>query len=258
MRYALGIEYNGHDFHGWQAQTDLYTVQGCLEKALSHIAAEPIAVFCAGRTDTGVHATGQVVHFDTQAKRELAAWVMGVNTLLPSSIAVQWAVEVDDNFHARFSALSRRYRYVIYNHPVRSALLATRVTVQYRPLTVTLMQRAAQYFLGEQDFTSFRSSRCEAKTPIRTVYDIQVLDQHPYIVIEIEANAFLHHMVRNIAGSLMRVGRGIEAPEWIKEVLLARDRRVASETASPCGLYLTRVQYPDSYAFPVSDPAILR
>ena len=250
MRIALGIEYDGSDFSGWQAQVGCKTVQGLLEAALSKVAAEPIAVFCAGRTDAGVHASGQVVHFDTQAARVLKAWVFGTNTLLPPSISVRWAVVVDDAFHARFSAVARRYRYVIYNQPVRSALLVRRASLHFQPLDVTRMQNAANYLLGEHDFSSLRSSRCESKTPMRTVHEITVLRQGDLVSFEIEANAFLHHMVRNIAGLLMRVGAGFAEPEWIGEVIAAKDRRAAAETATPNGLYLMQVRYKAPYEFP--------
>ncbi len=250
MRIALGIEYDGSSFSGWQAQKNLPTVQGCLEKALSTIADEPIKVICAGRTDAGVHAIAQVVHFETSAHRELRAWTLGANSHLPPSIAVTWVQIVDDVFHARFSALSRRYCYVIHNSSIRSAIAASRVAWYYRPLDVDAMQKAAQFLLGELDFSSFRSAECESNTPMRNVHFIQVSRQGDFVVIDIQANAFLHHMVRNIAGTLMHIGSGFKNPEWAREVLEAKDRRQAAETAPASGLYLCQVNYPASYPFP--------
>lgn len=256
MRIALGIEYDGSAFHGWQAQEGLLTIQANLEEALTKIAAEPIKIFCAGRTDAGVHGVGQVVHFDTQVNRELKAWVMGTNTLLPPSIAVRWAQEVDEQFHARFSAISRRYRYVIYNNTVRSALLATRATLHFSSLDITLMQAGANYLLGEHNFSSFRSSRCESKTAMRNVHFIRVTREEDFIIIDIKANAFLHHMVRNISGALMRVGSGLAEPQWVQDILLAENRQLAAETAPAAGLYLWEVEYP-GYVFPHSHKLLL-
>lgn len=250
MRIALGIEYNGYAYHGWQAQQQLSTVQGHIEESLTKIADERIQVFCAGRTDAGVHATGQVIHFDTQASRPLRAWTLGVNTHLPASISVRWAQIVDDQFHARFSALSRRYRYFIHNYSVRSAILAERTTYHHLPLNADLMHQGAQYLLGELDFSSFRSSQCESKTPMRNLQKISVSRQNELVIIEVQANAFLHHMVRNITGVLMQVGAGIRPPEWVLEVIAAKDRRQAAETAPATGLYLVKVEYPESYPFP--------
>jgi len=250
MRIALGIEYDGRDFFGWQSQIGLRTVQNCLEDALSKIADEPIKLFCAGRTDSGVHATAQVSHFDTQAIRSEQAWVVGTNTHLPPSITVCWAQAISDEFHARFSATSRRYRYIIFNSRVRPAILSSRVTWQYRPLQVELMQLGANYLLGEHDFSSFRSTRCEAKSPIRHISLLNITRLDDFIFIDIQANAFLHHMVRNIAGVLMKVGSGQEEPAWVASVLERRDRRAASDTAPAAGLYLTQVGYPEPYLFP--------
>lgn len=250
MKIALGIEYNGNDFHGWQQQDNLPTIQGSLEIALSKIADEQIITFCAGRTDAGVHATGQVIHFETQVERPMRAWILGTNTHLPSSISVRFAQIVDQPFHARFSALSRCYRYIIYNNISRPALLHHQVTWAYEVLNTATMQAAGQFLLGEQDFSSFRSSECESKTPMRNVKKVTVYRINDYVVIDIEANAFLHHMVRNIVGVLMRIGVGYKEPEWIQEVLLAKDRRQAAETAPASGLYLTKVSYPSNYLFP--------
>lgn len=252
MRIALGIEYNGSDFHGWQAQRDLSTVQGHLQDALGKVANESILIFCAGRTDAGVHATGQVVHFDTHAKRHIDAWIWGTNANLPPSIVVRWARHVDYSFHARFKATSRRYRYIIFNHPIRPAILSSRVTWHYYPLNIERMREAGKYLIGEQNFSSFRSSQCNSKSPMRNVTEFTVERQGDFVVIEIEANAFLHHMVRNIAGTLMKIGGGVKEPEWMQEVLVAKSRRVAAETASPDGLYLIQVRYPEPYDFPAN------
>ncbi len=249
MRIALGIEYDGHDFFGWQAQQNLLTVQGCLESALSKIADEKIKVICAGRTDAGVHATGQVVHFDTTATRNLRAWTHGTNSHLPSSIAVTWVKEVDEQFHARFSAVARCYRYIIYNHSLRPALAAKRVTWYHPTLDVEKMEKAGQFLLGEQDFSSFRSAECESKTPMRNVHFIKVARENDFVIIDIKANAFLHHMVRNITGVLLQIGSGSKPVEWAKAVLLAKDRRQAAETAPATGLYLCQVSYPEPYIF---------
>ncbi|OGT42291.1 MAG: tRNA pseudouridine(38-40) synthase TruA [Gammaproteobacteria bacterium RIFCSPHIGHO2_12_FULL_37_34] len=257
MRIALGIEYNGCGFYGWQVQPHVATIQSSLQDALSHVANEPIYLYCAGRTDANVHATGQVVHFDTQAKRHIDAWIWGTNAYLPPSIIVKWAKAVDYSFHARFSALSRRYRYIIFNHPVRPAILSHQVVWHYYPLDILRMQQAATYLIGEQDFASFRSSQCHSKSSMRHVMAFTIERHHHLIVFEIEANAFLHHMVRNIAGVLMKIGAGSKDPEWMKEVLQAKNRRVAAETASPEGLYLIHVRYPDPYIFPPPEPFFL-
>ncbi len=257
MRIALGIEYDGSHYHGWQAQKNtgkgLATVQGVVQEALSRIANHKVVLHCAGRTDAGVHATGQVVHFDTEAKRHPDAWVWGANSYLPKDVAVRWAKSVDYGFHARFSALARRYRYSIYNHPIRPAILQGRVTWNYYPLDVNRMQAAANYFLGEQDFSSFRSSECASKSVMRNVMELAVSRQGDFVIIEVEANAFLHHMVRNLAGVLMRIGSGWEEPAWAFEVLQAKDRRKAAETAPPQGLYLLQVRYPQTYEFTFGD-----
>lgn len=257
MRIALGIEYNGHGYYGWQGQQGLPTIQGHLEEALSKVANESVYLFCAGRTDANVHATGQVVHFDTHAKRHIDAWIWGTNSHLPASIVVKWAKHVDYSFHARFTATARRYRYIIYNHPIRPAILTHRVTWHYYPLDIEKMRVAGQYLIGEQDFSSFRSSQCNSKTPMRNVTEFSVMRQGDYVIFDIQANAFLHHMVRNIVGSMVKIGSGIQPPEWMGEVLKAKSRRVAAETAPADGLYLTQVHYPEPYNFPVSTPLFL-
>ena len=257
MRIALGIEYNGHGLYGWQAQRGLATVQGLLEEALSKVANESVYLHCAGRTDAGVHATGQVVHFDTKAKRHIDAWLWGTNTHLPPGIVVRWARQVDFHFHARFKATARRYRYILYNNPVRPAILSTRVTWHYYPLSVERMQEAARYLIGEQDFSSFRSSQCNSNSPMRNVVECTIKREGDFVLLEIEANAFLHHMVRNIVGSLLKVGAGFKDPQWLKEVLDAKDRRIAAETAPADGLYLIAVRYPEPYVFPRSTQLLL-
>lgn len=257
VRIALGVEYNGSDYHGWQTQPTVQTVQGELQRALSVIANEPIYLQCAGRTDAGVHATGQVVHFDTKARRHIDAWVLGTNAHLAKSVIVKWANRVDYHFHARFKASSRRYRYIIYNNPVRPGLLHDRVAWYYYPLDANRMQQAATYLLGENDFSSFRASSCQSNTPMRNVTDVTVKRHGDLVVIEIEANAFLHHMVRNVAAVLMKVGCGQKDPEWVGEVMAARKRSAAAETAPAGGLYLIKVGYPEPYDFPQHEQQFL-
>jgi tRNA pseudouridine38-40 synthase len=250
MRIALGVEYDGSQYHGWQAQTGLHTVQQVLENALSKVADTAISVTCAGRTDTGVHASNQVVHFDCEVERTSRAWVHGANAFLPKDVCVRWCKEIPENFHARYSAISRRYKYVIYNTPIRPALLRGNVTWQYRQLDNKAMQEAAQFLVGENDFTSFRSVECQSNTPMRNVHHIQVSRVGDLVLIDIAANAFLHHMVRNIAGVLIAIGNGKKPISWVKEVLLAKDRRLGAETAPPYGLYLIQVEYPKEFGIP--------
>lgn len=252
QRLALGVEYDGSAFSGWQAQLNprLATVQERLEQALSRIADHLVKVHCAGRTDAGVHGCGQVVHFDTTAERPLKAWVAGVNSLLGPHCAVRWAQAVPDEFHARFSALSRRYRYCIQNSSVRPALLANFVTHHHLPLDAAVMHAAGQHLLGEQDFSAFRGAGCQSSTPMRNVMALSVTRHGHYVLIDIEANAFLLHMVRNIAGVLMAVGDGRQAADWPRQLLLQRDRRLAAATAPPQGLCLYQVRYPAHYALP--------
>ena len=247
MRIALIVEYDGSQYHGWQAQNGLNTVQGTLETALSQIANEEIKVVCAGRTDTGVHGTNQVIHFDCDKERTVRAWIYGANSFLPKDICVRWGKEMPETFHARYSASSRRYRYIIHNTPIRSALLRSNVTWQYRQLDHRLMNKAAQLLIGEHDFTSFRSIECQSKTPMRSVLQISVQRKLDFVIIDITANAFLHHMVRNIAGVLMAVGCARHPVEWVKEVLEAKDRKLGAETAPPYGLYLVSVAYPSEF-----------
>ncbi|MBD8512256.1 tRNA pseudouridine(38-40) synthase TruA [Photobacterium sp. WH77] len=250
MRIALGIEYDGSRYFGWQRQRDVDSVQGRLEKALSKIANQTIEVQCAGRTDAGVHGTGQVVHFDCDTPRKLVAWTMGTNAHLPKDIAVRWAKEVPDEFHARFSATARRYRYVIYNHALRPAILGSGISHYHGELDAEKMHQAGQYLLGENDFTSFRAVFCQSRSPWRNVMHLNVTRQGHYVIIDIKANAFVHHMVRNITGSLIKVGRGEEKPEWIQWLLAQKDRTLAGATAKAEGLYLVEVDYPEAYDLP--------
>lgn len=247
MRIALVVEYDGSRYHGWQAQTGLHTVQQSVELALSKVADSPISVVCAGRTDTGVHATNQVIHFDCDKERAIRAWVHGGNSFLPKDISFKWGKEMSQDFHARYSAVSRRYQYVIYNGVIRPALLRSNVTWQYRQLDHRLMNQAAQSLLGENDFTSFRSVECQSKTPMRNVHQLQVSRTGSMLIIDITANAFLHHMVRNIAGVLITVGTGKQPVSWVEEVLKAKDRRMGAQTAPSYGLYLVQASYPSEF-----------
>jgi len=242
-RVALGIEYMGGAYRGWQRQADVDSVQVKIENCLKHISQQAIEVTCAGRTDAGVHATAQVVHFDTPVARPLKAYTRGMNTLLPNDIAITWAKEVNNDFHARFSARSRRYRYIIYNNRLRSGLFNAGLTHVYQPLDVDLMHEAAQSLLGLHDFTSFRASHCQSKTAARTIHHINLSKRQQYIVVDVKANAFLHHMVRNIVGSLIDVGIGDKPVSYIADVLAMKDRTKASTTAKPNGLYLVAVEY---------------
>ncbi|PYC25721.1 tRNA pseudouridine(38-40) synthase TruA [Aquipseudomonas alcaligenes] len=250
-RIALGIEYKGARYRGWQRQeAGVPSIQEVLERALSQVAAEPVSVICAGRTDAGVHASGQVVHFDTRVERPLKAWVMGGNANLPADVSVTWAKVMPADFHARFKAFARRYRYVIYNDPIRPAHLAEEVTWNHRPLDVARMREAAAHLVGTHDFTSFRAVQCQAKSPVKTVHHLEVIEHGRFIVIDVRANAFLHHMVRNFAGVLMTIGAGEREPGWVGEVLAARDRRSGGVTAHPYGLYLVQVEYPQEFELP--------
>lgn len=254
-RVVLILEYDGSKFYGWQSQqAGLRCVETLVAKAVSQVANHPVELVCAGRTDAGVHASHQVVHFDTSAVRSERSWVLGINTALPADVSLQWVTQAPATFHARFSAVSRRYRYIIYNRPVRTAHLAKRVTWHYHRLDADLMHQAAQLLLGEQDFSAFRASGCQSRTPNRNIHFIQVARFGDYVVVDVQANAFLHHMVRNITGSLMRVGQGEAPVEWIAEVLAGRDRRLGGVTAPPDGLYLVDVNYPDAGFLPANTP----
>ena len=250
MRIALTIEYDGSAFSGWQRQNSRCTIQACVEQALSQVADEPIAVICAGRTDAGVHALEQIAHFDTSAKRDIRAWTLGTNTHLPDNVRIIGARPVSNDFHARSSALARCYRYIILNRNVRSALLRRQTTWCFHPLDIESMQKAADYLIGEHDFSSFRAQGCQSKSPCRTMHWIKVHRDGERVTIEVVANAFLHHMIRNIAGVLMTIGAGKEPPEWAQQVLLARDRSVGGVTAPPHGLYLVAVYYPQRFGLP--------
>lgn len=250
-RVAIGLEYHGGGYAGWQAQAGLQTVQGVVEAALGRVAAQPVQVVCAGRTDAGVHAVGQVAHFDADAIRTPRGWTLGANTNLPADVSVTWAQEVSAQFHARHRAESRTYCYLICNRGARSALAAGRATVIHRPLEEQPMGEAAHALLGEHDFSAFRAAECQARTPVRRLQELTVDRQGDWIVIRATANAFLHHMVRNIAGLLIAVGRGEAAPGWAREVLESRDRTRGAPTAPPDGLYLWSVRYPSELGLPV-------
>ncbi|HEY4072415.1 MAG TPA: tRNA pseudouridine synthase A [Herbaspirillum sp.] len=266
-RIVLGIQYDGGPWQGWQTQRHGQTVQDALEAALLRFALTPLEVVCAGRTDSGVHALEQVVHFDTTVVRDAASWVRGVNAFLPTSIAVRWACELspqapaemeaaaglaasgspyarEDGFHARFSAIARTYHYLLYNHPVRSPLLAGRVGWVFRPLDLQNMREGAGHLVGTHDFSAFRSIECQAKTPVRSMHTLDIAQSGDMFIFTLCANAFLHHMVRNIVGSLIMVGQGKQAPDWVAEVLAQRDRSKAAPTFMADGLYLARVDYP--------------
>jgi len=247
MRIALGIEYDGTDFPGWQRLGHGVAVQSAVEDALSFVADEPVQVICAGRTDAGVHAICQVVHFDTRAERSGRSWVLGANSRLPASVAVRWAMPVAEDFHARFGARARRYRYRILNRAVRPALEARYVTWERMPLSAERMETAAQALIGEHDFSAFRSIGCQARTPMRNVQHIAIRRDRDDVVLEIQANAFLHHMVRNIVGSLLEVGRGEQPVEWLAQLLAGRDRAHAGPTAPAQGLTFIGPLYPAEY-----------
>jgi tRNA pseudouridine38-40 synthase len=250
-RIAAGIEYNGNAYHGFQIQSSgVPTVQKELHNAFSKIADHPVSIVCAGRTDAGVHASGQVVHFDTTASRSEKAWVVGANSVLPHDISVRWAKLVPDTFHARFTARGRRYRYVIFNDACKPAIGWEYITWQRNSLDVKKMQQAANYLIGEHDFTSFRSSECQAAQPVRILREIIITQSGAWIIVEVEATAFLHNMVRNIVGTLYEVGMNKKEPEWVKFVLDARDRTKGGATAPPTGLYLADVTYPDNFDLP--------
>ncbi len=257
-RVALGVEYKGADFHGFQVQPNgVKTVQQALEAALSKVANEAVTLVCAGRTDAGVHATNQVVHFDTLAERPEKAWLRGTRPHLPDAISIRWAKQVAPTFHARFSALNRTYRYLLSDAKAQPALLHDQVSWSSRPLNVELMRQAAGYLVGQHDFTSFRATQCQAKSPVRNIEYLHLIRRGDLIVLEVQANAFLHHMVRNIVGALTVVGAGDKPPEWVANVLAARDRTAAASTAKPYGLYLVGVDYPPAFNLPVSLPGPL-
>lgn len=254
MRLALAVSYNGQAYQGWQSQASGQTVQDQLETALSKFAAARITTLCCGRTDAGVHGVMQVVHFDTDVQRPTHAWVRGPNALLPRDIAVQWAKEVPAEFHCRASALSRRYAYALLESPVRPSFEAGRVGWSCRPLDIGVMQSAARRLLGEHDFSSFRASACQALSPIKDMQRLDIAKSGAYWHFEFEANAFLHHMIRNIMGCLVYIGQGRQPPEWITQVLLARDRKAAAPTFSPDGLYFLGPRYAAHWGLPEQTP----
>lgn len=244
MRIAMGLEYDGTAYYGWQRQQNLPSVEEEVERALSQVADHEVSVQCAGRTDAGVHAMGQVIHFDSIAERSVRAWILGGNNYLPKDIRILWAKPVTGDFHARYSAVAREYRYSIYNHHVASALFHNRAMWCRYELDLGQMQAAAFYLLGEHDFSSFRGSGCQSKTPQRRIDEIKIAQGGNMINITVRGNAFLLHMVRNIVGSLLLVGTGEKPSSWMQELLQVKDRRMAGATAPACGLYLVRVDYP--------------
>jgi tRNA pseudouridine38-40 synthase len=250
-RVAVALEYDGAPFAGWQTQqAGVASVQETAEGAFSQVAAEPVSLVCAGRTDAGVHAIGQVVHFDTSTVRAERGWILGANSNLPDSVSVRWARTVPGHFHARYSAEARTYRYLILNRLGRSALAAQRMALIHRPLDVERMAAAAALLLGEHDFSAFRAAGCQARSPVRRLYDLQIWRGADQVVIEATANAFLHHMVRNLVGLLLDVGVGKAPPEWAGTVLASRDRTLSSPTAPAAGLYFWKVRYPQAFGLP--------
>lgn len=254
MRIAIGIEYDGQAFCGWQAQPSGLSVQDALEAAISRMAGCPVRLHAAGRTDAGVHACLQVAHFDTDVERPLTAWVRGVNSFLPKGVAVLWSKAVPEAFHARFSAMARHYRYLLLNHPVRPALLSGRVGWHHSPLDIDAMQAAARLLIGEFDYSSFRSSECQAASPVKTITRFTLRREADLLICDVSAGGFLHHMVRNLMGTLVHIGRGNAAPEWIVDLLNARDRTIAPPTFMPDGLYFAGVSYPPAFGI-ASEPS---
>lgn len=255
MRLALGISYNGQAYQGWQSQLSGQTVQDKLELALGKFTAQRVSTLCAGRTDSGVHGLMQVVHFDTLLERATSSWVRGTNAFLPRDIAVEWAQTVPNEFHCRASALSRRYAYILLESPVRPSVDAGRVGWVFRPLDQDAMQQAAAHLVGEHDFTSFRASACQALSPVKILQSIVISRRGSYWRFDFEANAFLHHMIRNIMGCLIAVGQHKHPPGWVKEVLLERNRDVAAPTFSPHGLYFLGPRYAPHWGLPDRTPA---
>ncbi len=250
MRFAAGVEYNGTGFCGWQSQVGVATVQDAVENALSKIADHRLRVIAAGRTDAGVHAFGQVIHFDTSSHRSQHAWLRGTNSRLPAGVSLLWVKSVDSDFHARFSAEQRAYRYVILNRNTPSAVHHQLAYVHYLPLDTVQMQSAAELLIGRHDFTAYRAASCQSKNAVRDLRHLSVRREREWITIDVVADGFLHHMVRNIAGVLIRIGMGFEPANWARQVLESRDRRLAGITAPACGLYLTSVSYDPCYGLP--------
>lgn len=249
-RWAAGVEYLGSRYCGWQAQAHAPSVQGTLDTALSRVAAHPVETVAAGRTDAGVHGFAQVVHFDSPAPRSAYGWLLGTNSNLPADISLRWLQPVGDDFHARHSARARRYRYVIHNARARSALLAQRAGWVTWPLDAAAMHEAAQALVGEHDFSAFRGAECQSRTPMRRVLDIGVRRHGELVVIDVRANAFLHHMVRNIAGSLIEIGQGRQPRDWLGQLLAGRDRTRAGMNAQAQGLYFVAAEYPEEFGIP--------
>ena len=250
MRFALALEYHGAPFHGWQSQADGSGVQDALERALTAVAGAPVRAVAAGRTDAGVHATIQVVHFDTVATRPDTAWVRGVNALLPEAIAVRWALAVPESYHARFAATGRSYTYLLLDRPVRPALLAGRVGWYHRPLAVEAMRAAAEALIGTHDFSAFRAAECQAKSPVKKLDRLSVARDDDMIRFELHADSFLQHMVRNIVGALVYIGDGRQAVDGIADLLQSRDRTRGAPTFAAAGLYLTGIDYPAHWNLP--------
>jgi len=260
MRIALGLQYDGSPYSGWQTQVNQNSVQDELEKAISAFVGEesckdsPIRTITAGRTDTGVHALGQVVHFEANVEREAFSWVRGINSFLPSSIVVNWAKEVPTEFSARFSAYERTYIYALHAGPCRSPLVNARAGYLLLPpnhwLDVDGMKQAARCLIGEHDFSSFRSSECQSKTPVKTLHSIEIISEEPWLYFSIRGNAFLHHMIRNLVGCFLQIGQGRQKPEWMAEVLEAKNRQIAAPTFMPDGLYLAKIAYPEEFVIP--------
>jgi tRNA pseudouridine38-40 synthase len=255
MRLALGISYHGQAYQGWQSQPSGRTVQDQLEHALAQFAAQPVSTVCAGRTDAGVHALMQVVHFDTKLQREEFSWVRGTNRFLPADIAVQWAKPVPDAFHSRASAVARRYAHVVLESAVRPSVDAGRVGWVFRPLDAQAMREAASLLVGQHDFSSFRAAGCQARTPVKTITDISITRRGAYWRFDFEADAFLHHMIRNIMGCLLVIGQGQQSAQWMGQVLAARDRDAAAPTFSPDGLYFLGPVYGSQWNLPARTPA---
>ena len=250
MKIAAAVEYCGTDFHGWKRLKTERSVQQCVEEALSVVANHSVTVICAGRTDARVHALNQVIHFETDAEREMHSWVFGTNSNLPDGVSLLWAKVVEDDFHARFSALSRSYQYLISNRPARPGISQHLVTWESRPLNVSRMSDAGSRLTGKHDFTSYRAQACQSRTAEREIHELRVERRESYVILSIRANAFLYHMVRNIAGVLMEIGQGKKESIWAEEVLMAKNRAIAGVTAPPQGLYLTGVEYPQRYQLP--------
>ncbi|QJC30268.1 tRNA pseudouridine(38-40) synthase TruA [Enterobacteriaceae endosymbiont of Neohaemonia nigricornis] len=250
-KFAMGVEYNGYHYHGWQKQKhNINTIQQHIEFAISRIANHTVEIFCAGRTDVGVHSTGQVIHFETYTFRKIQSWILGINSLLPYDIVIQWIIPVHHTFHARFSAIARKYYYVIYNYPYRNSILNYLVTHYKHHLNIDNMNKAAQFLVGEHDFTSFTSKNCQSNSFIRNIIYCRILKKQSFIFIQIKANSFLYHMVRNIVGSLLEIGKNNKPITWLLDLLHAKDRTKAGITAKPYGLYLVKVTYPKNLNIP--------